>query len=567
MNWVFHILLSLLFGFSFYQPVYGQSVVTSVHNLSVSGPGGIKASAETEVCIFCHTPHNSSPQKPLWNRQSPGLNYTLYNSSTIQSAPGQPDGSSILCLSCHDGTIALGSVLSRTEQIEMTGGISVMPDGHSNLTTDLSDDHPVSFIYNVSLSSGDGELVDPTGLTGPVKLQGEKMQCTSCHNPHDNSLPYFLVASRQYSDLCLYCHQKSGWEAASHKVSPSTWNGTGTNPWFHTPFTSVAENACENCHNPHTAEGNERLNNYINEENNCFSCHNGNVAGKDIQSDFGKSYRHDVYAYTSVHDPQENKITEIRHVECVDCHNAHQANSNESSAPVANGRLQGVGGVNSDGNPVSLIQFEYELCYRCHADNLDKPGSPTSRQIEQNNVRMEFDEGNPSFHPVEGSGQNNNVPSLIAPLTESSVIYCSDCHGSDSGTNRGPHGSVYPQILKFQYETTDYTTETYQAYELCYQCHDQNAIINNTANEFGEKVHKKHIVDADTPCNICHDPHGISGSQGTVLGNSHLINFDISAVRESTGMMGRLEFIDDGEFAGTCYLSCHGRNHNPKIYR
>jgi len=545
--------------------VNGQSVVNSVHNLSISGTGDIKASNETEVCIFCHTPHNSSPQKPLWNRQSPGLSYTLYHSSTIQSAPGQPDGASILCLSCHDGTIALGNVLSRGEQIEMSGGISVMPDGNSNLTTDLSDDHPVSFIYNVSLSSADGELVDPAGLTGPVRLQSEKMQCTSCHDPHDNSLTQFLVASQQFSELCLYCHQKSGWEAASHRTSSATWDGTGNNPWLHTPYTSVSENACENCHNPHTAAGNERLMNYLAEENNCLNCHNSNVAGKDIQADLMKTYRHDVYSYTSIHDPQENKTTEIRHVECADCHNPHETNNNESTPPEANGYIHGTGGVDTNGNPVARIQNQYELCYRCHADSFDKPGSPTSRHIEQNNVRMEFDEGNPSYHPVEGPGQNSNVPSLIAPLTESSIIYCCDCHGSDAGDIRGPHGSLNPQILKFRYDTNNYSAESYQAYELCYQCHDRNEIINNMSNEFGEEVHRKHIVEENTPCNICHDPHGIDFGEGNQINNAHLINFDISVVRSDT-VTGRLEYRSLGIRSGECYLRCHGRAHSPEHY-
>ncbi|MCB0284279.1 MAG: hypothetical protein KDF60_16955, partial [Calditrichaeota bacterium] len=122
--------------------IYSQSIVNSKHNLSVSGSGDIKATSESEICIFCHTPHQSSPRKPLWNRQDPGSVYEIYNTSTTDASAGQPDGSSLLCLSCHDGTIALGDVLSRAQPIEFSGGISVMPPGTSNLTTNLSDDHP-----------------------------------------------------------------------------------------------------------------------------------------------------------------------------------------------------------------------------------------------------------------------------------------------------------------------------------------------------------------------------------------------------------------------------------------
>ena len=53
-------------------PASPQSVVNTVHNLSVSGPGTVRATSETEVCIFCHTPHNSKPMSPLWNRDDPG---------------------------------------------------------------------------------------------------------------------------------------------------------------------------------------------------------------------------------------------------------------------------------------------------------------------------------------------------------------------------------------------------------------------------------------------------------------------------------------------------------------
>lgn len=546
---------------------YSQSVVNTRHNLSVNGPGTITASSETEVCIFCHTPHNSSPRKPLWNRADPGVTYNLYGSSTLDAAPGQPDGASILCLSCHDGTIALGDVLSRGSPIAMQGGVTTMPSGHSNLSENISDDHPVSFVYNASLAATDGELSDPASLTGPVTLEKEKLQCTSCHDPHSDLNGDFLVAPTLNSELCMYCHQKTGWDMCAHRTSGANWNGAGNDPWFHTGFSSVSENACENCHKPHSAGGPERLTNYLPEENNCLDCHNGNVAVKDIQYDFEKSYRHNIYGYQQIHDPRENALADQRHVECQDCHNPHYANGVDASAPFAGGAVTGVLGIDSDGAAITSVHYEYEICYRCHADSPDKPAGPTSRQIEQNNVRLEFDPAGPSFHPVESAGNNSDVPSLIAPLSESSIIYCTDCHAGDAGTSvaAGPHGSVWPRILKYRYETADYTSESYQAYELCYQCHERNSIINSST-KFGEEVHRKHIVEEDTPCNICHDPHGISNSQGNSTNNSHLINFDIAVVGPSSGAMGRLEFIDNGSFSGSCYLYCHGKNHNPKSY-
>jgi predicted CXXCH cytochrome family protein len=544
--------------------VIGQSVINSPHNLSVTGPGSIRASSEAQVCIFCHTPHNSSPQAPLWNRESSGSTYILYSSSTTDAAPGQPTGATVLCLSCHDGTVALGNVLSRGQPITMLGGTTTLPAGSSNLSTDLSDDHPVSFHYNSSVTLADGQLADPATLTGAVQLESGQMQCTSCHDPHDNSLGDFLVTTTQFSDLCLQCHQKTEWNQSTHSSSPATWNGSGTDPWFHTPYTSVAANACENCHNPHSASAAERLLNFASEEDNCMNCHNGNVAGINLQTQLNKPYRHPITSFAGIHDPNEPNVVLNQHVECVDCHNPHASNDAAATAPNANGFIAGVKGVDTDGNPVEQIQFLYQLCYRCHSDSPTKPTSPTTRQIDQNNVRLEFDPANPSYHPIEAAGKNPNVPSLIAPLSEASQIYCTDCHASDgAGSPAGPHGSIYINLLKYQYSRADNTPESAQNYALCYSCHDRNSIINRTGN-FGRRVHREHVIGQDTPCNACHDPHGISSNQGTTVNNTHLINFDLGIVQPNSN--GQLMFVDQGNEAGACYLRCHGENHNPKSY-
>ncbi len=544
----------------------GQSIVNTAHNLSVTSSAAIKATNEAEICVFCHMPHNSSPRKPLWNREDPGMTYTPYSSSTIHSSPGQPDGSAVLCLSCHDGTIALGSAISRTDDIQFESGVTVVPLGGSNLGTDLSDDHPVSILYDASLAASNEELTDPAGLTGPVKLENERLQCTACHNPHKDLVGNFLTETNQYSTLCMECHQKNGWTNSEHNTSIATWDGTGRDPWPHTPYTTVNENACENCHRPHTASGHLRILNYFREEDNCLYCHNGSVAAADINADFNKTWKHNFSATTNVHDPVENLPVQVRHVECVDCHNPHYANGNTAAAPFANGQIQGVPGVDSDGNAVAEIQYEYELCYKCHADSPDKPGTNIPRQIVQTNVRLEFDPSNPSFHPVEAAGTNPDVPSLLPPYTESSIIYCTDCHASSgAGAAEGPHGSIYFHLLKYNYETADNTTESYAAYELCYQCHDRNSIINNTSTGYGDRVHNKHIVEENTPCSVCHDAHGISSGQGNSTNNSHLINFN-TAVVSGARPGGQLEFIDNGDFAGECWLTCHGRNHRGRSY-
>ena len=545
-------------------PVFA-GLATSKHNLSVSGPGTVKAASETQNCLFCHAPHNASPIAPLWNRSNPGTSYTPYTSSTSIARPGQPTGASLQCLSCHDGTIALGDVLSRGTRIGMAGGVTTMPAGNSKLGSDLSDDHPISFAYTATLAATRGELANPATLTGKVKLDAAgQLQCTSCHDPHDDSNGKFLVVPNQASALCQTCHVKNYWNSSDHKLSGKTWNGAGTNPWPHTTGTTVAANACESCHRPHTAGGKKWLLNNAAEESNCYSCHNGNVAAKNVQAEFiGKSSIHPVAASTGVHDPAEPAVVQARHVECADCHNPH---ATKSSAGLLPGSLAGVRGVNSGGTEVKPATAEYQICFRCHADSPNMPAPRTTRQIVQTNARLEFATTNPSHHAVVGPGKNPNVPSLIAPWTTASTVKCGDCHNNNSGPGaggvgpKGPHGSNFPALLERQYLKADRTPESAANYALCYKCHSRTSILSD--NTF--KEHSKHISGERTPCNACHDPHGISSTQGNATNNSKLINFDTTINKPSSS--GQLKFVSNGTNRGSCYLTCHGKNHNPLSY-
>lgn len=534
------------------------------HNLSISGPGPIKSTVEEEICVFCHTPHKARRDIPyLWNRADSTVNYTTYESSTLYATVGQPTGASKLCLSCHDGTIALGAVLSRPTEIPFAGGIRFLPEGPSLLGTDLSDDHPVSFDYDENLAASNGELASPSTLTGRIRLDASgQVQCTSCHDPHDDTNGDFLVEPNNFSNLCVTCHRRRNWEISAHATSGATWSGGGPDPWPHTDFATVAENACESCHTPHNAGGHAGLLNYQNEEDNCLACHNGNVARKDIEAELIKTYGHKVQDFTGVHDPVENFGIPIgAHVECVDCHNPHRTMNFAATAPQVPGAMAGVKGVSSAGTPVPESSFLYEICFKCHADNNVISVSRIARQAPQLNTRLEFDLSNPSYHPVEAAGVNPNVPSLIQPLNVGSMIYCTDCHGNSQPNGvAGPHGSDFEFLLERNYTTADLTVESSFEYALCYKCHDRNSILSDES--FAE--HKKHVVDENAPCSACHDPHGVSSSQGTAINNTHLINFDVNIVQPNAA--GARRFEDRGTLAGACYLNCHGEEHNPETY-
>ncbi len=177
------------------------SVINTPHNLADSGvtlPGG-------QICIPCHTPHNAllaGDENVLWNHAETGETFAMYSSSA-----GQPEGPSKLCLSCHDGVTAI-------DNYGGNGGTGIVITGSANLGNDLTDDHPIGIEY-VTLP---GEYNDPAtftpGINGApgvrlVNIGGlDRVECTSCHEPHNNGLGFFLRVPLQESYLCLQCHIK-----------------------------------------------------------------------------------------------------------------------------------------------------------------------------------------------------------------------------------------------------------------------------------------------------------------------------------------------------------------------
>ena len=550
----------VLLAFATLRANAAESIVTSKHNLSASGIGELRAVTETEICMFCHTPHRATGTQPLWNRALSSATYTPYASSTLKATVGQPTGASKLCLSCHDGTVALGMLNSRVGGIEMKAGVTTLPPGRANLGTDLADDHPVSFTYDSALTTANGQLRDPSTLNQKVRLDhNNQMQCTSCHDPHNNEFGQFLVKANTQSALCTECHSMTSWQNSAHRISSKTWNGSGPNPFPNITANSVSSAACESCHAPHNAGIKERLLTQTTEELTCNVCHNGNVAEKNVDPEFRKASVHPILSTTGVHDPAEDVLNPPRHVECADCHNPHAANSSPAMAPTASGALAGLTGVNENGATVRPLTKQHELCFRCHADSLSRGQAVVPRKIVETNTRLEFAGNNSSFHPVLAPGRNPNVPSLITPWTTSSRMYCTDCHNSDGGPNaggsgpNGPHGSAFSPILERQLVTTDFQNESAGSYALCYKCHNRSSILADQS--FAS--HKLHIVDHQTACSTCHDSHGVQSQAG-------LINFNTLYVQQNS--KGKLEFNSTGNYNGTCSLKCHDSEHDQTPY-
>jgi predicted CXXCH cytochrome family protein len=192
------------------------------HNLSNSAsPSGRTyfATSTNEICVFCHTPHNSSGTQPLWNRAVNNTGFTTYGTTMAGTTTGATASSeTMLCFSCHDGVSAL-DVLSNfpgsSTSITMNGA-NTLNASFAKLDKDLGNDHPVGIVYNAGTASLNTISNTVTGqatvrvLTANT-LSGEnavsQVECSSCHDPHLEATSFLRVTNAS-SALCLACHNK-----------------------------------------------------------------------------------------------------------------------------------------------------------------------------------------------------------------------------------------------------------------------------------------------------------------------------------------------------------------------
>jgi len=166
--------------------------------------------SDGQICKPCHTPHHSITsveRAPLWNHELTVATYTLHD-GTSGNATDDLDGRSVLCMSCHDGTVALDSFGGNT-------GVQYIL-GDALLGTDLQDDHPLgsqgiypdpppSWFRNKNTFPSSIRLEDMIVDGNPVQV----VSCTTCHEPHKRgNFEHMLRISNSGSALCLTCHIK-----------------------------------------------------------------------------------------------------------------------------------------------------------------------------------------------------------------------------------------------------------------------------------------------------------------------------------------------------------------------
>ena len=585
--------------------------VLGMHSLGPGTPSPI-AGARPDACAYCHAPH-SGLNRGLWNQKLTTQTYTTYTSDTEKNAGTQPTlgRSSNQCLSCHDGTVAVGNTVAYG-QVTTRGSMFTQDVFGGNMQSS----HPFSLVLplkdTVDLAASLAASGKTADTTGAVRLINGNVECISCHNPHvqakDPVSRNFLVKDGSSGQLCLACHdptrQMSGqvnplsdWALSAHalstdKISPTAQLGS---------YATVAGDACISCHTPHNASGPARLLRGQNEQD-CIACHNGaNVSPMPAYANVFAEYAtpkvgHPFPSSTNQHDAAEaTLLNNNRHATCVDCHNGHGSETVGVFPPPPLIRIsqKDIAGLSaSDGTSILAPAInQYENCLRCHGASSGKQVQPIygyfpARAVAAGdplNLIPQFATSATSSHPVTHTSNSTlPQPSLLANMLNldgatqgramGTQILCSDCHNSDdnrefggSGAN-GPHGSKWTHILERRYEFSQTATPGGQItnlfpnpdlsvtgpYGLCGKCHNLSSqIVKNTS----WSQHSSHI-NAGFTCSTCHTAHGMGATSGAISGE-RLVNFDVNVVAPNGGAA-----ISYSRAANTCVLVCHQVAHN-----
>jgi predicted CXXCH cytochrome family protein len=585
-----------------------QQDVLGSHDLSPSSSSPVHGIA-SQACLYCHAPHSGMGGiTPLWDQQLSTATYTTYNSSTYVEKGGQPTlgADSSLCLSCHDGTVAVGQTIAY-HKIPISGSMK----SSDVFGTALQSSHPFSLVLPMKDSPdlvaslvSQGKTGDPTGR---VRLVKGNIECSSCHNPHvqagDQINLNFLAVDSSNSQMCLDCHDPNrvvvgqtnhlaGWTNSIHAIAT---NKTTNQPYVG-GYGTVAQNGCNACHMPHNALGPARLLRGPNEQD-CIACHNGgsnlSPAAPNVFAEFAK-IGHPFTTGNSVHDAAESALlNQNRHSTCADCHSGHADSrvGNFPPPPLIRVSETNVTGISAtDGVTVVYPAInQYENCLRCHGTSTGKVSMPVFGYLpiwavsapDPLNVIPQFSITATSSHPVTHPRNSpfpqpslrqymTNIDGISQGRAMGTQIFCSDCHNSDdnrefggAGPN-GPHGSKFMHILERRYEFSQasapgqFITNLFPnpdltvngPYGMCGKCHDLGMIVTNSS--FSE--HSRHINDGFT-CSTCHTGHGM-GATNPYISGERLVNFDVNVVAPNGGTP-----ISYSRGTNSCTLTCHGHPH------
>ena len=231
----------------------GTGIYQTPHDIN-NQLGPAVEDVQDRLCAFCHTPHHAytstdagpvgvaltaSGYAPLWSHGVTTTAYQAYASTTfdvqggVSMAPDPLIGPSRLCMSCHDGTVAVDTYYGNTGTHFVSNGASTYFGNQPLIETNGVKTHPIGFDATAVANGGaqaDSHLW-PTmlpntyrGNTGTTTVtdrlfSGQYFTCSTCHDVHNKlnqtsgsikagTHHYFLLGGQTNSALCITCHNQ-----------------------------------------------------------------------------------------------------------------------------------------------------------------------------------------------------------------------------------------------------------------------------------------------------------------------------------------------------------------------
>ncbi len=154
---------------------------------------------DDDTCSACHLPHVQIGDEDLSNMGAGELFRIARKRPALATGRYTPGPTSMICLTCHNGSVAVSTVGTAHA---MRGGVGgVRPPGFATR------DHPIGVPYPDRQKG----FRPKAGVeaAGNIKLPEGRVECISCHDQHEEEeLPHLLVMSNKRSALCLSCHEK-----------------------------------------------------------------------------------------------------------------------------------------------------------------------------------------------------------------------------------------------------------------------------------------------------------------------------------------------------------------------
>lgn len=240
----------------YYNATNVGSIINTGHNLSpyYAPMRGFMLSYMNdyqEVCVYCHTPHGASTQNeaPIWNRTESSATY-IQTTNTLAGTPvGQPGRNSLTCLSCHDGSVAIDSI------INMPGSGKYSAAQMTSVNT--------AFL-NSWTGPGGGGTASHT-VMGPNQVT----HCTRCHNNDGlglglSSFEAFLLGTNLSNDHVVGTRYPTSFGPGTDFFAP-TVSVPGKMAYFDSNSNGRPDNneirlydtgdgfevECASCHDPH----------------------------------------------------------------------------------------------------------------------------------------------------------------------------------------------------------------------------------------------------------------------------------------------------------------------------